>query len=301
MGFFAKLVSAVLRERPGDQPLVDEPTKKLLLSAAGNVGGDLCDLLLPAARTEEQAIVVSWETGFFGVAAACHFFTVRYAKEIPPLSLATEVADAYRKHCLKLNAENLGSDGADRIDQYFEVQSQHALASTLGALYMLAEHPDKLSWELSRVLSQRIRLNCALRLEVERIDQVKETINRSFYALMTALETLIGTELKKRSLNEQELFKRAQSCLGKLLIQSGQSGFKRMVETGHLGFTSNSVFYCADFDKMDSDTICYVKLSDFPMLKTVRPALEGGPMPMIPEELVLACLEIAKSVKPWKR
>lgn len=137
MGFITRLMSAVLPGRRADQPLVDQATRNVLVSAAGNAAGDVYDLLMPAARTEEQAIVISWETGLFGVAAACHFFTARYAEQIPPLTLATDVAAAYRARYLKLSATAPGSDSAIRINQCFEAQSQHALATVLGALYML--------------------------------------------------------------------------------------------------------------------------------------------------------------------
>lgn len=108
---------------------------------------------------------------------------------------------------------------------------------------------------------------------------------------------------KKRSLSEQELAERAESCLGELLRKSGPSDFKTMVEVGYLGFKSNSVYYCADFGLIRSihdDTICYVKLSDVSMLKTVRPAVLSDSGWMIPQEILLASVQIAKLVKPWK-
>ena len=316
MGFFDKFVSAILRVRPGKRSPIDENTKNLLMSAVGNVGGDLCDLLLPVTQTDDQAIVVSWETAFLGIAAACHFFTVRHASESPTLLLATEVADVYRKQNLKHNTANLGSDEAARIDQYFTAQSQHALAtmlgvfsdlamhpeklSFLGAFSELAEYPDKLSLELSKLLAKRVRSNGALVLDIKLMDQARETIDRSLYALVGTFETLMGTGTNKRSLSAEEIFSRAQSCLGELLIQYDQGKFQRIVEIGYLGFTAESVYYCADFDSIDSDTICYVKLSDFPMLKAIRPTLEIDSVPMIPGELFITCVQISKSVKPWK-
>jgi len=112
---------------------------------------------------------------------------------------------------------------------------------------------------------------------------------------------------KKKTLSEGEISERAQSCLGELLVENGPDKFKTMVETGYLGFTSNSVSYWADWDfmvKFDRNTICYVKLSDIPMLKNVRPAVVSDIPPFgqyVPQEILFAGIEISKSVRPWKR
>lgn len=106
---------------------------------------------------------------------------------------------------------------------------------------------------------------------------------------------------KRRSLSEQEIAERAESCLGELLKQSGPSEFTKLVEVGYLGFNSNSVYYTADLSLMNDDTICYVKLSDISMPKTVRPAILGDSGWMIPQEIVVASVLIAGLAKPWKR
>ena len=87
--------------------------------------------------------------------------------------------------------------------------------------------------------------------------------------------------------------------LGDLLIRQGQDAFQKMISVGYLGFTPDSVYYCADYEKMDRDTLCYVKLSDFPILRSVRPAIAAGTMPMVPEELIAACVQISTSVTQY--
>ncbi len=294
MAFLKKLLSTVLRRRD-DVPLVDEATCDMLLSAAGEVGGDLFDLLIPKLQTEEQANSASWESGLFGVATASYFFTIRYAEDIPPLSLATEVASAYRKQILELSVARPDSDSAIRAEQYFETQSQPILKTVQGAIHMYLERPEKMFSELSRNLAQRIRLNSQLHLDLESIDQAMVTMTASFTTLFSTLKAEMEGRATMPLLSEKELFRRAQGCLGELLILEGQSGFKKLVESGYLGFTTHSVFFCAEFDSLGRDTICYVKLSDFPLLKTVRPASDAGPIEFIPEELALSCLEIARA------
>jgi hypothetical protein len=130
--------------------------------------------------------------------------------------------------------------------------------------------------------------------------------NRNGVGLFIGRIWLMFGLFKKRSLSEQELSERAVSCLGELLVKHGPVDFKAMVETGYLGFNSNGVYYCADFDlmvKVQRDTICYVKLSDISMLKKVRPAVVSNSPPMgeyVPQEILFAGIEISKSVKPLK-
>lgn len=104
---------------------------------------------------------------------------------------------------------------------------------------------------------------------------------------------------KKRSLSDQEIAERAESCLGELLKQNGPNGFAQLVGIGYLGFTPNSVYYSAGLRFMKDDTISYVKLSDIPMPKTIRPAVLGDSGWMIPQEIVVASVLIAGLVKPW--
>lgn len=205
--------------------------------------------------------------------------------------------------------KNIGSVSRQRLGQVFVAALDATRDRVFECLEQSGTNPDVAIRSVSLLLLQKIGITKPDRDTLERSIEI---VSASFSSAISSLETEYKPNVAERSkrvfdlfkkrpsLSEQEIFKRAQGCLGELLTQSGQSGFQKLIETGYLGFKSHSAYYCADYASIDSDTICYVKLSDFPMLKTVRAAVVGGPTPMIPEELMLVCLTIAKSVKPWK-
>jgi hypothetical protein len=195
MGFFRSLFSrrkaAVARS---SAVKLDDETRDLLLSAAGNVGGDLLDLVASEVATPEQQFVLSIEAGLFGIAAACHFYGVRYAPAAPHLSLALEVASAYRDYFVRIN-EHVDTKP---LQDYFADNAEHAIATVLGALQTLASRPEQLFFDLSRILATRVRLHGGPNLSVAQINRIEEALPRYFEALMTAFRTLRGCERSGR-------------------------------------------------------------------------------------------------------
>lgn len=73
-----------------------------------------------------------------------------------------------------------------------------------------------------------------------------------------------------------------------------------MARVGYIGFTAKSAVCCVDLWAMPTDTICYVKLADVPTFTWGLAKADWRLSALVPEELLVACVEISEATKPWR-
>ena len=97
-------------------------------------------------------------------------------------------------------------------------------------------------------------------------------------------------------LSMELIVERSYSILGEMLFKSVEEGwsFSAFVDTFYISFSKASVTVAPNLQVVQSDNevICWLKLSKIPLLRTARPP-RFGPIPAVPQELMMAAVEIA--------
>jgi hypothetical protein len=105
------------------------------------------------------------------------------------------------------------------------------------------------------------------------------------------------SKFTRRQLSEQQIFERAYGILGEILLRSAEEGwsFSDVASNYYISFSKSGAGVSVSLREVQSakDVICWIKLSEIPLLKAAGPPM-FGPVPAVPQEIMLAALEIAQ-------
>jgi hypothetical protein len=105
------------------------------------------------------------------------------------------------------------------------------------------------------------------------------------------------SKFARRQLSEQQIFQRSYCILDEMLLRSVEEGwsFSGVASNYYISFSKSGLGVSVSLREVQSakDVICWIKLSEIPLLKAARPPM-FGPVPAVPQEIMLAALEIAQ-------
>lgn len=190
MGLFGKLFDKpVSATRPQS---LDEDARRLLLSAAGNVGGYICDVLLEYAQSEEERFFIAVETGFFGVGVAAHFFVIRYSKAASVSDFATSLLDSYRVAYIDFHNQSTTTEERSALDQFLQREGPPAVGRYIGALSTSVRNPEAGLDKVLDVLTSRLRERGGVVLPDQTPPLLRNKIEVAILALMDSYEHFRG-------------------------------------------------------------------------------------------------------------
>lgn len=190
MSFFSNLFRRA--GIPREAKPVDDDRKGLLLSAAGTVGADLDEFVSKLIHEEEGDFFVATEAGFLGIAAASHFYVVRYAKNQDIVALASFLFSAYRDFYFERNVKQLDPKWAQALDEYYRNEGLIGVTEYARRLMLHARDPDAALDELVSLFASRLESKAGFTIDEPSKIELRRKLMNCFDALMLSFRTLLG-------------------------------------------------------------------------------------------------------------